>query len=303
MSEARFQDKSLEKKFCFACTPTAGRCPICGKKLRTLRAQQCHHCHASWHSEPPAYANDYKVFAKEVRGNMKWVNRVLVTGTTVIGMIVLLKLTGATSYNWNDVRISTDDSWLIALALTISNFYASFLFFNSIWKLSESKHHDTNRSVFNDLSTTGGLFVRGLIPRLQSRTTISKVHVYKMDMHDPTTWLALGSAILIPLAIIPFSWNGTQEFLRHVILAFTLLWINWKIGATWIIALSRLAISEGESRYLDRLSWFNSILSFNTWVATRGPLYAILWLCYQILFLAAIMFLASNIWTFIQKLF
>ncbi|WP_321296615.1 hypothetical protein [Marinifilum fragile] len=44
---------------CLDCEGIKGRCPLCGKNLRTENAQQCRYCNNSWHIKTPT-----KKFAK-----------------------------------------------------------------------------------------------------------------------------------------------------------------------------------------------------------------------------------------------
>lgn len=85
----------------------------------------------------------------------------------------------------------------------------------SIAALSWCDVPGASRALFDELSTTGGLFVRGLVPRTESVTTIGGGHVYEMHWRDPTTWIALAAILLIPMAIMPFRWTGAYDFMLH----------------------------------------------------------------------------------------
>ena len=58
-----YQDyKFTGSRVCVKCNNANGKCPNCGDKLRTLTAEQCPHCGASWRVSPPI-SLDY--FAKQ----------------------------------------------------------------------------------------------------------------------------------------------------------------------------------------------------------------------------------------------
>lgn len=57
MRQVRSAGKATQKTLCLTCSPTNGRCPLCGGVLRTPQAQQCLHCKVSWHSTVGATAN------------------------------------------------------------------------------------------------------------------------------------------------------------------------------------------------------------------------------------------------------
>jgi hypothetical protein len=135
----------------------------------------------------------------------------------------------------------------------MANIYVTCLLMSSLRSLYQSGDRGTCRALFHELTTSGGLFFRGLIPRTESHTALTGVRVYKMDWRDPTTWLALAAGVVLVLVVIPFSSMPRPVLFRYMLLGLSLLWINWKFAATWIILLSRLAIVEGESAYVDRL--------------------------------------------------
>lgn len=183
--------------------------------------------------------------------NADWVNRVLVSGTGIAGVVVLLKILGHSEFEWQDVKISVQGAWLVFTLFTFAHGYAAWLLIRSTHTLWASNAPKEAEETFLKVSSTGSLFVRGMIPRTK-RIQHGDGYIYLMDPKDPSTWLAHGAVILMIAATIPFKLGVATIFLAlgSLVLSF----VNWQIGSHWVIALSELTVPNDEAHYNLRLA-------------------------------------------------
>lgn len=200
---------------------------------------------------------------KAVLSNAHWVNNCLVSGVSFCFAVVVIKATSGSSFKvpLTDVKVDTSLAWLCVLGFTIAHIYSRIIFVSSCRDLyndaindegtivrNETKVDDC-RKAFKELSCTGPLFFRGLIPRLPAHEGSNYV---KISYSDPTAFLAYGAAIMLMAAVIPFR---EQEFWNYIFCSFMagiLLWTNWRVGAAWVTAASDLACRESKSTILTR---------------------------------------------------
>jgi hypothetical protein len=194
-------------------------------------------------------SEDHRV--KRVIENAKWVDKILMVGTLAAGMIVLFKLLNLL----NIINITTIDigslknlpitnGWLffvIFLLLTFAHYWTGILLLShSLHKLWQANSSELSEYAFNEVTTTGGIFVRGLIPRIENVGVI-----YLIDMRDPSAWAAHAAALALIFAIVP--WYFAPPFFILLVLAIVLMFVNWMIGSNWIILLSELKVEHDKA--------------------------------------------------------
>lgn len=182
--------------------------------------------------------------------NSKWVNIVLTTAITLAGAIVLLKFTGVDQFEWFDVNFATDQAWFVFILLTIAHIYTSWLLEKSTYSLWRARSPEANKNTFHKIVTTGGVFVRGLVPRTKYKVSKLRLFVYQMRSNDPTTWLVYFLALLFVLAVVPFNFNNFYLVFFFVTIALSLLLVNWVVASRWIVALSELTLDIDKSQFL-----------------------------------------------------
>jgi hypothetical protein len=179
--------------------------------------------------------------------NGKWIDGVLLTGTTVAAIAVVTKLVGATDFEFESFKISVDYMWVVFAVFTVIHFYTAWLFNRAIFDLWKTQSEEECLVAFQEITTTGGFFVRGLMPRIRYTKTIFGIRIYKMRLDDPSTWATHTLALLLIAAIIPFDMTNIQWFLNMVFLSMVIGIINWLIGSEWILSLSELSIPHEKS--------------------------------------------------------
>lgn len=197
----------------------------------------------------------------QVLEDAKWVDKVLMSGTFIVGAIVFLKflnLLGIVSiqtFDWGNIKISITNVWLIFfifLLFTFAHYYTGLLLLaKSTHKLWETNSTELSRTAFEKVVETGGVYVRGLIARTQHLKNTP--WIYKMERDDPSTLVSHGAALLLVLAIVPWNFSDLRQFFTFLILAVLVTIVNWLIGGTWIVALSELTLEPGEATYHLRL--------------------------------------------------
>lgn len=197
--------------------------------------------------------NDY--LGEALIENVKWLNTIIWTATIAVTSILILKLLGKTEFKWSglDITISLDQSWIVFVLLTVAHLYVAMLTVRSardIWKAQTSNQQRVN--TYFTVVNSGNILIRGMIPRVHYTEDLFGIR-WLMVLKDPTTWASYLLGLLFLLAVVPFqSFQLTRAVLLPV--GGVLLWINWRAGANWIIAISQLSLPlNGTSFYFDFL--------------------------------------------------
>jgi len=184
-----------------------------------------------------------------VTNNSKWVDKVLWGGLILAGTIVLLKLNNKTSFEWVDIEFNTHKAWLILSLFTLAHLYTTWLLIRAIIRFWTVSSEAECQATFAKVTSSGGLLVRGLIPRTERVRNL-----YKMKWSDPTTIVSHLAALLLIPAIVPFDFSDQTQFYKYLGIAVAVMIINWLIGSSWAVALSQLTVKHDEAYYLLRLA-------------------------------------------------
>jgi hypothetical protein len=184
-----------------------------------------------------------------VVNNSNWVDKVLLSGIILAGMIVILKITDKAVFKWGDVELRTDKAWIVGVLFSLAHLYTTWLFVKSIHTLWKAGNQENCQAAFNKVTSSGGLFVRGLMPRVKI------VHgVYQMSWSDPSTLISHLAVLLIIPAVVPFDLSHPLRFLLYLGISLILMVFNWIVGSNWAIALSQLTVERDKALYhLKRL--------------------------------------------------
>ncbi len=214
-------------------------CPKC-KSGYLWNGSSCKACDGLFqHSK----ADTYKDAAID---NAKWINAVLISMASVCGVSLLLKLFGLLQFDWNGVKISINNLWLVCLLLTFAHCYAAYLFDKSCYSLWCCDNDKIASTTFLKITETGGVFFKGFAPRIGKK--VNNRTVFVLPRKDPTIILDVLLGVSIVAAVVPFN----ADFPKTVILfsiAIMILYFNWKIGSFWAISLSELAAAHGKSEF------------------------------------------------------
>lgn len=172
--------------------------------------------------------------------NAKWIDRVLWAFAILGGTIVLLKFTKKNTFSWAGVEFDMNRAWIVFIFLTVAHLYTTLLFHLSVVKFSKRSTESERQKVFARVTSSGGLFVRGLIPR-----TERVGNVYRMNWSDPTTLASYLAALLIIVAIVPFDFSNRNSFFKYLLVALLIMVVNWFVGSRWAVTLSQLAVETG----------------------------------------------------------
>jgi hypothetical protein len=195
-----------------------------------------------------------------VIANEKSVDVLLTASTTLAGIIVLLKLTGGREFTWNTIQFSVEDYPLLIFSLlSVAHFFTAYrivLSTHALWKANSPGH---GRTAFREVTATGGIFVRELVPRVERRKNL---WMYKVKLSDPSAWAAYGGALLLPFAIVPFDLSNLFRFYAFFAGALFITLLNWLIGSIWVVSLSELTQKYDEAWYHQRLEASHLRFSF-----------------------------------------
>ena len=194
---------------------------------------------------------------KMVIEGAKWADQILTGSASLAGFIVLLKILSTDTLQWNGITFSVNNVWIIFFLLTVAHYYAAYLLNRSIclfWRENKSeKAVEQGTLVFEQVTETGGIFLRGLVPRTE-HAKVGYIDMYLMSSIDPSTPVSYGAALLLIFAMVP--WNFSNLLLFFLLLAASIIIIiaNWTIAGGWIISLSLLTIEPNKATHLQKLN-------------------------------------------------
>ncbi|NJL41502.1 MAG: hypothetical protein HC899_36015 [Leptolyngbyaceae cyanobacterium SM1_4_3] len=185
--------------------------------------------------------------------NGKWVDKVFATGAAISTIILTLKFINVSEFEWNGVTVSVENTRFlisICVAFTVAHWYASRLLIRSILEFWKLKSHEDRIKLLETLRATGGLLVRGFIPRERARIR-KDLYIYTFNIKDYTFWVSYGCIAVLLLAISP--WNlSNKAFLFLLVTAIATAIINWKIASDWIVALTEISLQNKDEAYYLR---------------------------------------------------
>lgn len=179
-----------------------------------------------------------------VVNNSKSIDRVLWTFLILEIAFVYLKLNKKGTFSWGGVEVNTTGVWPVSffMLLTLAHLYATLRFHQSAGKCSEASSDDERQRTFLRVTSSGGLFVRGLIPRTERIG-----NAYKMKWRDLTRVPSYLVALGIIFAIVPFDFSSRMTFFEYFGVAIVIMVINWFIGSRWAVTLSQLTVKIGKA--------------------------------------------------------
>lgn len=104
-------------------------------------------------------------YQKEVIGDEKWINAILIFGLLVSALAIVSKSLGINEFVIQDITISTKYTWLIILALTIAHMYTTWLLTRAIFALWEKDDEEKCKETYYDIkATSNNPILRGTEP-------------------------------------------------------------------------------------------------------------------------------------------
>jgi hypothetical protein len=180
----------------------------------------------------------------------KSLNHVLTAGVGLLAVVALLRAFGAADFTWAGVKLAVAYAWIVAIAFTVAHAWVASDYVQQVDEAWEEQTVDENKLLFRSLTSTTGIFLRGLQPRLDATQPLAGgPRYYRMNMRDPSAWVALVSALTLIVALFPPTSRGVRGFLDNAALMLFLLWANWLIGTGWAVATSLLTIDRAASLF------------------------------------------------------
>jgi hypothetical protein len=144
------------------------------------------------------------------------------------------------------LEITDRSAWFPFALLTVAHFYCTLRLIRALRRAHAILDDNSKHIIFETVSATGGIFVRGIFPRLPNQQSGTA----SIDPSDLSGAAATIDLPILLLAIVPFSIN----FLTLIYIAVALLVANsnWIIGSHWAIALSDFGV--GSNRYFSSRS-------------------------------------------------
>lgn len=174
-----------------------------------------------------------------VAHNAKSVDTVLWTFVILELALIYLKLNKKGTFIWGGLEANATGAWPVAFffLLTLAHLFTTLRLNQSIRACLKECSPSHRHRAFLRVTSAGGLFMRGMIPRTQ----LLPNGAYKMEWSDLTTVPSYVAALLILPALIPFDSLTVWRVAKYLFFVLLLININWRIGSSWAINLSRLA--------------------------------------------------------------
>jgi hypothetical protein len=189
---------------------------------------------------------DSNYWKKLAKSNAKTIDKILWFGLLFSITVIFMSFTGIQTVSISNISLPIKYVWIIYVLFTIFHFIYTQTFESSVrqfWRLTEPNEYC---SLYKDITTEEGYFMRGMEPRVLSKTS----NVAPMG-NDLSTWLSHITAILLFVAL----WRTVQLDIspwldKIIVIGLTL--INWIIGSRWAIVLSELTIEKKYARILSK---------------------------------------------------
>lgn len=181
----------------------------------------------------------WKSDSELVVANARWINQVLSFGSVlVVASIARWFIEDLNIPGFGTVHLEA--RWQVACytGLTAIHWYSASMFVDELRSFALGKSDSDCSALFVRLSRGGGVFMRGLKPRLPER----RGGVLTVSIVDRPYWVSLFLAILLPVSV-----GLTAASLWWSLLGTALSLVNWSIGAYWSLVVSELTI-RGEKR-------------------------------------------------------
>jgi hypothetical protein len=182
-----------------------------------------------------------------VTENVKWLDKVVWVFCGGAGVVLLLKIVGRTKFKMWDVELDLNQAWVVFTILTIAHLYTTVLLVRSLKDYWAVVDVERRRRLYRTITSTGNLFVRGIVARTKYKRSYALFVRFEMDPMDPTSWLAVIGISLLVIAAVPFEWRWST--LGYIAGAMLLGQVNWGIGSNWVVALCDLSNRSGKSAY------------------------------------------------------
>ena len=186
---------------------------------------------------------DPEYWRKAAKGHADTISKTLWAGLLIAITTILLRFTGGNTLKVYGVDIPLDRAWIPLAAFTVFHLTFTMEFLRTTrryWELTEPKEYST---LFRDITTEGGLFMRGMTPRILPETGGPAPMGGEL-----ATWLTHASALCLLFALIPSSGFASLAAAP----AYIITYANWMIGSQWAIGLSELAVRKEFSTILAR---------------------------------------------------
>src|SRR5574341_257396 len=179
--------------------------------------------------------------------NAKSVDTVLWTFVILEIALIYLKINHKGTFIWGGLEANATGAWPVTFffLITFAHLFTTLRLNQSIGACLNECSPSQRHRAFLKVTSTGGLFMRGMIPRTQ----VLPNGPYKMEWHDLTTIPSYLAALTIMPALIPFDSLTVWRLAKYLFFAWLLIVVNWRIGSSWAINLSRLA--TGSNRNSD----------------------------------------------------
>jgi hypothetical protein len=183
----------------------------------------------------------YDYLKTRVVADSKWLDRLILSAMVVSLAIIAAKALGGGSFKLGDTEVPTKYAWIVFSGFSVIHLYLACLIIKSSHKLWQDS--STPADTFLKLTAEGGVLLRGLVPRV-SRRMRGETYIFKMPFSDLTIWPSYLAIILLMAAVVPFSVNPFERFYLLTLIGLLLAYVNWRIAANWLVALSDLTLPK-----------------------------------------------------------
>lgn len=190
---------------------------------------------------------EYKQYHKNIIvNNFKKINLILLSIGSIALIIILSKIYGFETFDWNKLSLPLSDSWVIFLILSLAHLYFGLNLIKAIKKVDKINCDSVRRDIYMSVSSSDNVLISGLNPKPILTSAILKSFFIKVDKKDLSYWLRVIVHIIMFLSIIDFDINSFSDFIKskYLYIGFYITLFNSWFGSRYLISFYGLAYSK-----------------------------------------------------------
>lgn len=190
-----------------------------------------------------------QIVSKGMETSCAWLNR-LAIASILYGLAgVTIKLTGAKTVSLFGLSFPSEYLFFGYVVLTAIHVFVMVHIVQSTADAWQYLTVAQRQNVYQRLVRAGGILTKGAVQYKDSIRKTDRRLVLNTQFSQPTVWINFLVVILAFISIVRFSFDW--QSLGYLWAAAIILFVNWQLGANWMLALADLGRDSEQSLYFE----------------------------------------------------